>query len=107
MKFRDDRSMNAGKNRKAEIATPVEVTQRTHAMSKDAQRPASSRADGPRFVRLAEIARRWRVHRSTARRILDRGRVRPYALGGDRGGTVRYDLAEILAFETKSRERSS
>jgi len=57
----------------------------------------------PRFVTLRFVAARWAVHRTTARRILVEGDVPAYSLGHGPGGTVRYDLRDVVAFERLAR----
>jgi len=54
-----------------------------------------------RFESLSDIAARWGCHRTTARRILRTAGVRGYRLGEDRRGVLRYDAAEVGAYEAR------
>lgn len=47
----------------------------------------------------AELAKRWKVSRSTAQRIVQREGLTRIYLGTGRNGTIRYPLNEIRAFE--------
>ncbi len=56
-------------------------------------------------ITLAEVALRWRVHRSTAKRILDRfGRERE-KFGEARSASVRYKERDIEEVERLAKHR--
>lgn len=81
-----------------------------HREQPDARRASSARphapnarARGPHFVPLQAVADRWRVHRTTARRILCRAGIQAYVLGAGPGGTIRYDLRDVVAYERRAR----
>jgi hypothetical protein len=57
------------------------------------------------LVSLAWIARRWGCSRNTVRRVLREAGAVPFYLGGSaRNATIRFDLADVIAAEMRSKQ---
>jgi hypothetical protein len=67
------------------------------------KRPVEER----QFVSAEWIATRWLVSRKTVRRKLRRAGVHAFCLGDSRNDTVRFDLADVLAYETRNQDTAS
>lgn len=67
------------------------------------RRPVEQR----QFVSAEWIAKRWSVSRKTVRRKLREAGVRALCLGDSRNDTVRFDLADVLAYEAMNQDTTA